>query len=301
MRFVALVLLLSLSYAPVVAQQVAPPGSQVDWGNPINRGLRNWYLFNEGAGNQLFNIVSTDHSVLTNMDPANDWSSSPVSGSLDFDNSNDYVFIAADFMPDDQTDDYTVSTWANLDSLGDEGILLWTDDADTSEPTCGLRIFSSELRFFVRNDAGSTQVDLDLSGFVLGEWQHLAGTKRGDVYTSYLNGVEQDTTMVSPSGTFTRTILVFGAHNQGGTWNGFADGRIANGQTFDRGLTGREVQELYNNPLGGLLRRNISTLHVPAAPAPSTRRVILIGETTKKSANSVLVSLLPPIYAKIRP
>ena len=54
-----------------------PPGSMIDWGHPLSRDQVDWWMFNEGAGSKISDIISGRHGTLTNMDPASDWVGSP--------------------------------------------------------------------------------------------------------------------------------------------------------------------------------------------------------------------------------
>ena len=83
-------------------------GSRIDESASINRDLRSWWLFNEGAGQTVRDIVGGNDGTLTNMDPASDW----VGGALDFDGSNDIIVPSSNFV-DVPGNNFSFSVWIN--------------------------------------------------------------------------------------------------------------------------------------------------------------------------------------------
>lgn len=73
-----------------------PPGWRPDMGAGINRGLVGWWPFNEGGGSIVADIGgSGNHGPLTNMDPSTDWVGSPYGSALDFDGSDDGIYLGS--------------------------------------------------------------------------------------------------------------------------------------------------------------------------------------------------------------
>ena len=93
------------------------PGATIDWGDPITRGLRNWYLMNEGAGTLVANIVDFKaNGLMTNMSQgsiSSGWGGSDFGGGIKYDGSNDYVQITNGVELDwIKSSSFTISAWA---------------------------------------------------------------------------------------------------------------------------------------------------------------------------------------------
>lgn len=67
-------------------------GPELDFGDPINWGVRGCWLANEGSGGKLYDIgPHAKDATMTNMDPNTDWVGSPYGYAVDFDGTNDYA------------------------------------------------------------------------------------------------------------------------------------------------------------------------------------------------------------------
>ncbi|MEN6384947.1 MAG: LamG-like jellyroll fold domain-containing protein [Phycisphaerales bacterium] len=98
-----------------------------------SNGMTGWWKFDDGSG-----ITATDSSTsdndgeMTNMDSNSCWVSGNIgSYALDFDGSNDYVWLEPDYRLNLGTGDFSFSMWAKKESTGTRKF-LWSQRIDGS-------------------------------------------------------------------------------------------------------------------------------------------------------------------------
>lgn len=224
------------------------PGAKVDRGNPINRGLIGWWLFNEGAGSRLADIASQNHGVLTNMDPATAWVGSLHGGSLKFDGSNNYVDLGVTF----NFPEYTYSSWVKTaDASGNK--YIFSEGTITGRLLGVLSGSPAHWQLWSNVLEGTSVADDDL-------WTNVVVTYDGTTARLYADGVEEDSNNITPG---TGTGARIGSAGSGFNW----DGEIDDFRIYNRALTAAEVQQLYDSTYGGILRRRLNFVPAVAAAA----------------------------------
>ena len=136
----------------------------------------------------------------------------PVTGSVSFDGSGDTLTVtSSDFSFG--TGDFTIECWYNL----------------TATPT-NFYIFdfgSNGMRFQIYDSGSgpmvymmtstSTYVTAPANSYVtVGQWYHIAMTRRGTTVTGFINGISQGTQTVADN--FTHTALTIGNYGGGGDY-----------------------------------------------------------------------------------
>jgi len=154
-----------------------PRSPAVDWSHPLSQGLRHAWLFNQGAGSVVPDVVGGSHGTLTDMDPKTDWVGSLHGGAIDFDGTGDRVLLdTTPVMPD-------ALTWvvlAKFTSSGNFPMLIANGNQQ------------QELRF----NAGSRSLQLNYTAVITGTivtplntWAVFIVTHRAGAQALYVDGV----------------------------------------------------------------------------------------------------------------
>ena len=159
--------------------------------------------FDDGMGfdTVLDSSGSENDGALVNMDSNTDWVSGVSNNmddhALDFDGSNDYVMVPDDDSLDFGSDDFTVAYWFNKHTTTSQysyGVSKWHTGASpgTNEwllnPASG---YPQEHRasFVIETSATGGYGVNDPNTFSLNEWHHVAGVRKGNNMSLYVDGV----------------------------------------------------------------------------------------------------------------
>lgn len=253
-----LFLLCSFAFGVVIEQKgyLKPTNNTIglllDLGSPrLDDSLRAWWLFNEGSGGRVDDVIGGNGMSLANMDnpstASSGWNPSRVGVGLVFDGVDD--FVSGDFF-DGIGGSFTFAAWIRADSTGDSNFphVIQIDqpgggganqlslDLDFNQNEYELNYYGSQLTF-------SRDPDLDI-----GKWQHFAGVfddSTDDAYL-YLNGILVASQNVATVGTLIDpAIVTIGLQNgEVRHWHGAIDDvRVSN-----RPLSQGEIQDWMVNP-----------------------------------------------------
>jgi len=261
-----------------------PPGEQVDWGNPINRGLVGWWLFNEGAGSRVNNIAGQNNGVLTNMDPVTSWVGSLNGGGLKFDGSNDHIALNSN-TPVDSV--FTIAVWFKPDTVSSTGIISsnrvngtpirWQIDAN-----------NTDARLIVRDNAGNIAVATHSGILSVGVWFHLVATRNEGDLKIYIDGVK-GTDDSDTFGAIDQDTEKIGDSNFSSPFNGVIDDL----RIYNRVLTPLEARQLFHSSYGGILQRSVTIRYF----SPATGDVTL----TPSALTLPIVSAVPTLLYDVKP
>ena len=254
-----------------------PPGATVDWGDPITKGLRNWYLMNEGAGTLVANIVDFKaNGLMTNMaqgGTASGWCGSGFGGGIKYDGSNDYVKIINDVELDwIKSTSFTISVWAKPFSGGSD-LIAFIDRSLVGGGgiTYGISwYYTANLLVFVRN-TGTSAGTLNRGGWVdplvpsYNKFDHFVWVyKKEDASIQcWFNGIRK--TIVSPGFNSIDSLDISyqgGANDLGynigsqirGSGDTYGYGIIDSVRMWDRALSPVEICRLYSEYDAGLAK-----------------------------------------------
>lgn len=194
------------------------------------------YKFNDQSGTEIldsshYNRTGTSTSDATVMS---------VGGRLgfafDFDGDSNKIDCASDFIT---TSPFSFCAWINLDSAGEGGNARLLSNLKTEILTA---VAGTEIWITNRASAFGEQDSLKL---VLGNWYFITTTRDvAGAWRLYIDGVEAVLTNTSPDALLAGTTnVVIG--NRDAT-NKTVEGRIDNVMIFDRVLTLKEIELLYN-------------------------------------------------------
>jgi len=215
--------------------------NEINWDDPLNKGLVSWYSFNQKGGNVLRDVVGKYHGTLDSSMTSDDWVASPETNSLalDFDGINDDVATGVSSEGWTQLSLFCW-VWAEASTQADNYASFLYNQAEN----VGFFQDAGINRFLVRldTDTGATTIDFNNEDFCTGEWRHVGLTWDGASLRTHLNGQ-----WTGYSGASTGTIdgagqYVIGSSSGGGNfWNG----KVSDVRIYDRGLSDSEVRGLY--------------------------------------------------------
>ncbi len=169
--------------------------------------LLGWWRMDDGTGSTATDSSSAgNNGILTNFDTSTAWVPGLVGGALSFDGTNDFVELG-DILNFDATNSFTISAWANRQSVGADHTIFAR--ADYTDPTLQRGYwfgFSSTdtLNFFLVSDS-STGDRLRIDSTTLfnapNTAHHVAVTYNGSTMAAgaklFVDGVEDAVTFVS--------------------------------------------------------------------------------------------------------
>ena len=234
-------LILGIAHAPVQAQAcVAPPG-----------GMVAWWPMDETGGTAVADIIGANHGIRVNG-PV----SAPglVEGSLRFNGSNSYVGAPDSDLWAFGAGDFTIELWANWDfnpvgTVGHPGtIFIGNDEGAGSRNKWFFALGGGFLNFHINSSAiGPRFFPLVPFSPIVGQWHHLAVTKRGNIYILYVNGAIAGSAIDNNSIPNPSSPLTIGQAES----LGFMNGRLDEVTVYSRALGQPEVHAIVNAGAGG--------------------------------------------------
>lgn len=248
----------------------------IDYSHPINRGLKNYWTFNEGAGIGAYDSGPVGaHGTLTNFagSPTSGWKGGITGSAPIFDGSNDYVALDTTKMSWINSGSISFSFWIKSTNAHATYMCIFARGLVQTAATYGISIELSTalvLAFF-RNDAttgASHQYSTSTIPSAADKFVHCVLVFDRDrlVHRHFINGVEN--TVAYPQSTPRAGDIVYN-----GTYdNGYAIGAmrrnvsdfytlgiIDNFRIYNRALTLEEAKLLYNYPdIGILINRSLA-------------------------------------------
>ena len=247
---------------PPWGQTKPPVGYGVDWGDPISRGLVGCWLFNEGAGNKVYDIAKGNTGTLTNG-PL--WVPGKLGQTLKFDGASSYVSIGAS----DVDAPCSASMWVYKPALSSFTSVALFDSSAYSfrgEQYNGTRAVGV-TKYGVADYLFSPEYQIPLLTLV-----NLTLVISGSVAILYANGVQKGT-ISGVDIKFPRTDI---GRNNPNVFNGLID----NARIYNRALSAQEIMRLYTEPFAGIQtpsRRFISPAAAGGAAPWANRINNLIG------------------------
>lgn len=223
-------------------------GYGVEWGDSITKGLVSYWLFNEGAGNKVYDIVNKANGTLTSMafppTATSGWVPTGKFGkAIAFDGTNDYVLV-----PDTPrlriTNTITINMWIKPTAVnafytainkysGAAGYYLYAP-SDVG----GMRFYTNGV--FVASNASIITANV---------WQMVTVTYDLANVKFYVNAVGQGSAAKTDSMAADTTNLLIGTND--GTVQNFSGG-LDNIRIYNRILSQAEILRLYSEPFAGV-------------------------------------------------
>lgn len=213
---------------------------KVNWEHPLNRGLIRWFIFNDGAGANISELVNGYGGTAVN---APVWTpTNKGMGLLFVAGSSQRITTSLPFLglP------YTITGWLNPTNItAIQNLIYLNDGSVNNEIRIELAVTTGVAQHNYKQGGGSTYTAASTNAAVAGEWQHLAATNASLVDRKvYLNagGMGVHTTSCANP---TLTTCQFGVAR-----TTYLSGIISNITIWDRALTQSEVMYDYLYPYG---------------------------------------------------
>jgi hypothetical protein len=225
----------------------------IDRKHPLSQGLLGWWLFNEGAGNTVYDLSGHGNTGTLVNSPV--WRPGRYGMAVDFTQSSDQYIMVPYNTALDLSSSLTISAWVRTRSggSGNYGVINQTIGGSTNNHY-QMQIEGNKLVF--RAD-GTTGARVDGTQTLANDtWYLVAGTWDGSVATSYLLGTTQteiltNTSYSGPLNTGSGPFLI----GTLGTGVYRMNGQMDDVRVYGRCLSANEVLQLYSQPLANLTRR----------------------------------------------
>lgn len=272
-------------------RQKPPVGSQLNWGDPINNGIRGCWLLNESGGTNAFDIARKYKGTLTNGPT---WSNGKFGNALSFDASNDSLNMGtADDSMLKENEAFTFSCWMYPKTLGQSNAGAPFDrSADGGSFTARL-IATNAIRFRIGGGTVLTRLTSN-NAFVFNAWSHFVITHDGSVTAAnchiYINGVETTyattTNGATPTDNSASSVIIGNRVDSLTTWDGFLD----NIRIYGRQLSPSEVRRLFEEPFAGVTALRHGIVHrATAVAAPASNPNLIIRNGLMKIINGRMI------------
>jgi len=190
---VGLTLILSVAYASDVDSDGIEDGIDVCNNNNMRVGMKGYWAFEEGAGSDAANSISTSHTGTISAGAT--WTTGKIGSALSFSGSNSKVTLVTDgnIRPVQPI----VEAWVKPSSLttGSIRVILDGDYADSTRGYLLLQNTDDTLCFVVRNNGGGYPYQIACSTTVMdtSSFYYVVGTYDLSNVKIYVNGVLEDT------------------------------------------------------------------------------------------------------------
>lgn len=215
----------------------------------LHRGLVASYCPLMGRqGNTLFDWSGyNNHGTLTNMDAATDYVPASVKGAggyaLDFDGSNDHVFLgstAPNAFPTGSSP-RTVAAWVNTTgATGYRAIVGWGGLVNDGEFTFCLNGLRPAFDFWFAADTAGESITAN-------NWHHLGATWDGSTLRYWIDGKNNPSDDATPTINTNSNYAKIGQRPAQNNYH--FSGKIAQAVVYNRVLTAAEFRTLYADPL----------------------------------------------------
>jgi hypothetical protein len=159
---------------------------------------------------------------------------------------------------------YTVSIWVRTDDVASTRTFSRWGSTSAGNPFLWiLGQVNSDVRFFVRDNAGTGANSTKSTVLTAGTWTHLAGTRSGNDVLIYADGVAGSGASAAISTTTVNRLTVGVAGDGGGGLTQYTDGNLAEFAIWSVTLTQAEITSLANGLSPLRVRPSALVFYVP--------------------------------------
>src|SRR5439155_26736247 len=168
-----------------------------------------------------------------------------VGQAFSFDGIDDFVAVPDSSIWAFGTNEFTIELWANFTAASDVRAFVASDSGPGTTNKWIFWLESGRLRFYIYSaTAGDANIGANSFAPVLGQWYHLAVTRRGTNYTFYENGsvlsIDSDMRPVPDVPDASAPLTIGQAENLY-----FFGGRIDELAIYTRALSDNEIAGIY--------------------------------------------------------
>lgn len=230
-----------------------PAGSQINWGDPISRGLATLFLFNEGGGNIAVDVAKNNNGTLTGgvLRTVGKHGKSVL-----YDGVDDYV-VATNRTSITSTQT-SVSMWLNISSF----LQIYPRFIEIQDGSSSIQILRDGVseKIVTKHSQFQTSTNgTQWSTPAAGVWQNIVAVWDSVANTTafYINGVPQTGAANTNTGIgnqANKTYIGVRSDLNAVTW---FNGMIGSVRIYSRALSPNEAKRLYTEPFAGILEPRI--------------------------------------------
>ena len=255
-------------------------GESPDSNESMSTGLQSYLNFDESEGTTAYD--STGNSWDGTLANGPQWDTGIFGSAVELDGSDDYISLPSGAVGD--LTDFTISTWVYLDTISN-----WSRVFDFGSGT-NVNMFltprnsiTGAVRFAITNNgSGGEQRITGSEVLPTGAWTHVAVSLRGSAGVLYVNGSE-----VGRNSAMTLTPSSLGITNQNYIGRSqypdpYLDGLVDDFRIYSVGLSGGQVENLYNTELPAFIPLSPTGL---SATAVSSSQINLVWDEVPEATN----------------
>lgn len=227
--------------------QKPPIGSKLNYGSPFAQKLDACWLFNEKSGNRIYDYSGNMNAGIFYSASETFTSGWSYGDALAFDGS-DYIEVPDSDFLERGSKDFTINIWFYTNTV--TGAHRIFDLGPVAAGYTSLMVYqnATAAQFYATSAGTSWDVAsaLAIGTIAIGKWYNIVVTRKGDLFSSYLNLVPGATTSNS-SALYNGTAgLIIGRFGPGTSQ--YINGRISLITFYSRALTFAEIVHLYSFP-----------------------------------------------------
>lgn len=224
-----------------------PLTPQINWNNPITKGMLLDASMHEKGGPFVLDIVNRNKGVITSAVWTSDLfgpclafssatrlqmkSSAILSGRTNF-------TIAALMRPTSATQGTSAGKLYSERNAAAGNDIISLDYSGT--------VFQDKMQFTYRDDANTLNQPQATTLIVTARWSYVVVTKQGTALTFYINGINAGIATLTTTDTLTNSVVCqIGNDPRDGNSSFF--GKIASVRLWGRAISSKEVKQLYSN------------------------------------------------------
>ena len=255
----------------MIWKQKPPLGTPLIPKHPHLDGLVGWWLFQEGGGDQVYDLSGNDHTGTLNgfafpATTSSGWNPGAFGAALLFDSNDDVIDVGAMSIVDNAA--FTISARFKTENVGVTQITLFGEgNTGNNGPFLSLRAnngTAGQIEFAIRDDANDTMSMDHGTTWNDGIWHQVAVVKlAANNWLLYIDGIQKDSSGTASGATTTDTTAV-GALPRIAT-SFFWDGYLDDVRIYNRALTAAEIMGLYINPFAAFWLWPLAQIYPPIA------------------------------------
>jgi len=219
------------------------PYQQSNFSHPLAKGLVGYWLFNEGAGNTVFDLSGKNN--IGTLVGAPTWGLGRSGKALGFD-GDDYVSIPDSSDWDIGSGDYSIESWFKTSSSGDIFVVGQSNAGGSASWYLRINGISANKISFVTSVSTVAKIVTSTTSVNDGAWYHVVGIIRSGTMYLYVNGISEGTPLaIGAVDNYNNAVSI----GRLGEYDGlYFNGSIDEVRIYNRALSANEIAWLYREP-----------------------------------------------------
>lgn len=226
-----------------------PLGTQIDWSDPINRGLVGYWLMNEGAGDRIYDLSGNGR---TGTITAGTWAAGPDGPCLAFTQASSSNISLGDLKGLEGEAAITLAGWFRSNENANASVAdnIWKKSGSGTD-TLAVSWDQSDYIPFSLTNAAEARVTVNsnpIKNWLT--WHFITCVYDGAYLYVYVDGKLACTPAAQTGLVYTSAHTFYIGDNSANTWNGL----VGLQYFYNRALSPSEIARLYREPFAGFQR-----------------------------------------------